>query len=58
MSRGERQKPTTDAYRDNYDRVFGGGSSDEPVRKGKKAKPTQPHKDRTKYDRKLPWDDQ
>jgi hypothetical protein len=39
----ERQKPVNDKYRDNYDRIF--------ARKGKQAKPTQAHRDRTKYRR-------
>ncbi len=42
----ERQKPVSDAYREGWDRTFRPA-----VRKGEQAKPTQPHRDKTKYHR-------
>ena len=39
-----------DQYRENFDRIF-------KVRKGKKAKPTQKHKDKKKEAKKEGFDD-
>ena len=43
MSRGERQKPVSDKYREGYDGV------EWSPRKGEKSRPTHVHRDRTKY---------